>query len=384
MTGTTAAIAGSVLAPVVGGIVGNIASEGDRKRAAEASQRALDEIERIGAPPDLAREIMLREYQSAGVLTPEVEEQVNLGVSKVSQIQEAPEMREAQLGALKKLRAASEAGMTPEARAELLSARAQAQRDTQAKMQQILQQQQQRGQASAGATLAAQLQAASAGGMEESDAAIKAAAEASRSALSAAAQTGALGGQIRGQEFDIARTKASAEDQAALARFNEAMGRQQRNISARNMAQQYNLAQQQRILDMNTAQRNAELQRQRAAEAQVYGLGLERAKARAAAQAGQAQQMQQQAAQTQQGWAGIGSGVGAGIGALGQYSIAQDRADRRAGIMTPDQEAKLRASAPVQSSGFDWSKGIHNPIEEREADAAALASLKKYGYPGAK
>lgn len=311
-TGTALAIGGA-LSGVAGGIIGNMASSADRKAAAAASQKALEEIERVGAPPDLAKEILLREYKSAGVLTPEVEKQVDLGVSKVSQIKEAPELRDAQMGALRKLQEASQVGFTPQARAAMQEARTQAQRDAQAKMQQILQQQQARGLASAGSTLAAQLQAGSAAAAEEGEAALKTGAMASQAALQAAAQSGQLGSQIRGQEFDIARTKAGAEDQFALQRFNEAVSRQQRDVASRMGAQQYNLAQQQRLMDMNVAQRNAELQRQRAAEAQQYQLALQRAGMRAGAYTGQAQQLQQQAAQTQQGWSQIGGGVGAGL-----------------------------------------------------------------------
>jgi hypothetical protein len=341
MAGFTAIATGvGALANVASGVVGGLASAGDRRAAAAASARALAEIERQGAPPDLAREILLREYKSAGVLTPEVEKQVDLGVSKVSEIKEAPELREAQMSALRRLQEASQAGFTPEARATMQEARTLAQRDAQAKMQQILQQQQARGLAGAGSTLAAQLQAGSAAAAEEGEAAIKTGAMAAQAALQAAAQSGQLGSSIRGQEFDIARTKARAEDQFALQRFNEAVSRQQRDVQSRNLAQQYNLAQQQRIMDMNIAQRNAELQRQRAAEAQRYSLDLQRAQARAGAYTGQAQQLGQQAAATQQGWTQAVGGLGAGMMAAGNY--AQGRQDREEDIAYRNRALDLK------------------------------------------
>lgn len=337
--GTALAIGGA-LANVAGGIIGNMASSDDRKAAASASQRALQEIQRLGSPPDEAREILLREYQSAGILTPEIEKQVDLGVSQVSQIKEAPELREAQLGALKRLQEASKAGFTPEARATMQEARTLAQRDDQARRQQILQQQQARGLAGAGSTLAAQLQAASAAATEEGEAAIKTGAGASQAALSAVAQSGQLGSSIRGQEFDIARTKAGAEDQFALQRYNEAFSRQQRDVSSRNVAQQYNLAQQQLIMDKNINQRNAELQRQRQAESHRYQMEMERARMMASAYGGEAQQRQQQAAQTQQGWQQISGGVGGAAMAAGQYF--QGREDRAADTALKEKELKLK------------------------------------------
>jgi colicin import membrane protein len=356
MAGFTAIATGvGALANVAGGVIGGMASSSDRAAAAAASQKALKEIEAIGAPPDVAREILLREYKSAGVLTPEVEKQVDLGVSQVSQIKEAPELREAQMGALKRLQEASKAGFTPEARAVMQEARTQAQRDAQAKMQQILQQQQARGLAGAGSTLAAQLQAGSAAAAEEGEAAIKTGAAAAQAALSAAAQSGQLGSSIRGQEFDIARTKAGAEDQFALQRFNEAVSRQQRDVSARNIAQQANLAQQQRILDMNVAQRNAELQRQRQAEADRYRMEMQRAGMRAGAYSGEAQQRQQQAAQTQQGWSQIGQGFGGAAMAAGQY--AQDRADRAADTALKEKELRLKYGEPIEPTKTDYSGG---------------------------
>lgn len=310
---------GGALANVAGGIVGGIASASDREAAAAASQKALKEIEAIGAPPDLAREILLREYKSAGVLTPEIEKQVDLGVSKVSEIQESPELKEAQMGALRKLQETSKMGLTPEARAMQAEAQSQASRSAQARMQQILQQQQARGLGSAGSTLAAQLQTGSAAAADEADAALKASAMASQSALQAAAESGRLGSQIRGQEFDIARTKAGEEDKFALQRFNEAISRQQRNVGSQNVSQQYNLSQQQQIMDANVRQANAELNRQRAAQETQYRLAMERAKARSAAYSGQAKQYSDAAAQTQQGWSSIASGAAGALTAAAGY-----------------------------------------------------------------
>jgi hypothetical protein len=308
ISGTALAVAAG--AQILGGVIGNMASSGDRERAQDAYQRALAEIESIGAPPDLAKEIFLKNFQQVGVLTPEIEEAVSLDAPKVSQIKEAPELRKAQMTALQALGQRATTGRSAEDRAALAQLQLQQARDTEAKRQQILQSYQQRGMGGAGGELAAQLQAASAGSAQAGEQGVQLAAQAQRAALEAAREYGALGGQIRGQEFDIARTKAGAEDQAAVARFNEAVARQQRNVGARNQAQQYNLSTQQRIAEQNIAQSNAELQRQRNAQAQQYQLGLQRAQARAGAQQGMGGQYQQQAQQTAGMWSGIGSGAG--------------------------------------------------------------------------
>lgn len=310
-------------ASAAGGILGNILSSGDRNSAMAAYQQALAEIERIGAPPDLAREIMLQRFEQVGVLTPELEEAVALEAPKVASIQEAPELRKAQMTALELIGQRATTGATPEDRARLAEIQLQQARDTEAKRQQILQSYQQRGLGGAGSELAAQLQAASAGSAQSAEQGTQLAAQAQRAALEAAREYGALGGQIRGQEFDIARTKASAEDQAAMARFNEAVGRQQRNVATRMGVQQQNLATRQRIAEQNIAQQNAELQRQRAAEAQQYGLAMQRAQLRSAAQQGIGQARAGQAQQTAGMWSGLGAGVGQGLIAGGTYLAGQ-------------------------------------------------------------
>lgn len=313
----------AIAAPIIGGIVGNIASSGDRQRAREAYQTALAEIEAIGAPPDLAREIILQRFEQVGVLTPELEEAVTLEAPKVAAIKEAPELRQAQMTALQLLGERAKTGFSAEDRAALAQIQLQQARDTEAKRQQILQSFQQRGMGGAGAELAAQLQAASAGAAQAGEEGLKLQAQAQRAALEAASQYGGLGGQIRGQEFDIARAKAGAEDQAAMARFNEAVARQQRNVATRMGVQERNLAARQKAADLNVQQANAELQRQRDAQAQMYQLNLQRAGLRSGAQRGMGQVYQQQAGQTAGMWSGIGAGLGRGIAAYKPDDISK-------------------------------------------------------------
>jgi len=338
-------IAGGVAANVIGGFIGNMASADDRSRAQQAYQQALAEINAIGAPPDLSREILLQRFEQVGVLTPELEEAVNLEAPKVAAIKEAPELREAQMTALQLLGERAKTGFSAEDRAALAQIQLQQARDTEAKRQQILQSFQQRGLGGAGAELASQLQAASAGAAQAGEEGLKLQAQAQRAALEAAMQSGQLGTQVRGQEFDIARTKAGAEDQAAMARFNEAVARQQRNVATRMGVQERNLGTRQRIAELNVAQANAELQRQRAAEGQEYEFAFRRAQARAAAQQGMGGVYQQQAGQTAGMWSGLGSGVGQGLIAAGTY---------QAGQKSPVPSAATPVDADSQK-WYDWA-----------------------------
>lgn len=307
----------------LGGLLGNVFSSGSRQDALNASRRALDELLSLGYPPDLAKEIILEKYQEVGRYIPDLEEEIQLAAPEVSQIQEAPEFREAQMTALQMLGERAKTGFGAEERAGLAQIQLQQARDTEAKRQQILQSFQQRGMGGAGAELAAQLQAASAGSAQAGEEGLRLQAQAAQNVLQAASMSGTLGGQIRGQEFDIARTKAGAKDQANMARFNQALARQERNVASMNLAQQQNLATQQRISEQNVALRNRELYRQREAQDQQYRLAMARTGMISQGYQNMANVHQGQAAQTAGAWTGGAGAIGQGLVAGGTYLAGQ-------------------------------------------------------------
>lgn len=340
---------------VLGSALGSLFSGGDREKAERAAREADEIVNRIGAPPDLAKEILLDKFREVGVYSPQLEQRVNLEASKLSQLKEDPRLREAQFSALQRFGREAE-GRTPEFEAKLRQAEMQ-QRKAVAGQQLALQQQMAaRGLGSSGALLGLQQQAiqseADRAAMQSDAAAI----EAQRMALDAARQYGGMAGQVRGQDFDVERTRLSAEDQFALQRFNEEMGRQQRNIGSLNAAQLRNLQEQQRIADMNIAQTNAERQRQRAMQQQMWQNELARAQLQAGVKSGQAQRYQQQAGTTQQAWTGMGGAAGAGITALGgQYlKNLQDSST------TKEKDVKAPSSTAGAGSRFSLSEGQYS------------------------
>lgn len=320
-------IIASVAAPVITGFIGNMLSGDDRDNAMRAYQDAFNLIQRLGAPPDLAREILLDRFQQVGVLVPELEEAINLDASKVAEIKESPTTKQAQLAALNLLKQRATGGMSAEDRATLAQISLQQERETEAKRQQIIQNYQQRGLGGGGSELIAQLQAASAGSAQAAEQGVQLQGQVSRNALEAASQTGRLGGDIRQQDFNIANVMAQAQDQNALARFNEAVARQQRNVGARNVAQQQNLATRQRIADQNIAQANQERYRQREAEAQQYNMGLNRAQILAGSQMAMGNIYGQQAGRTAGQWAQGGAAVSQGLGQYSNYLQNQEQLD---------------------------------------------------------
>lgn len=361
-------------ADLLGGVIGNIASAGDRRAAAEAQKRALAEIEKLGAGPDLAKQIYLREFKSAGVLTPEIEKAVDQGVSKVAEIQEDPRFKKAQMEALSAIQERGRTGFTPEEAMQLRKERATAERSAEAKRQQVLAGLRARGALDSGAGVAAQLQSADELAAQQAEASDRMSAMAGQRALQAMMQGGQLAGGIRGQEFDIARTKAGSEEE--MQRFNIAnrMAQEQRRVAMENQARQYNLGQQQAIMNMNIQQQNAELMRQRQAQQEMYNNQVRLAALRSNAYTGQAQQLQQQAAQTQQGFAQMGSAVGGAIGSIGQYALQQPLRDAQTAYYNHMAGIPPIAppTTPIPSNAFDVDFG----------EAQRLPASNLSGYRG--
>jgi len=202
--------------------------------------------------------------------TPELEQEADLAASKVSQIQEAPELRDAQMQALRSIQQRASGGLTPEDRAVFEKMRSGVRSDTRGKERQIISELAQRGQAGAGAELAARLQASQSGADQASEQGMDIAAAASRNALQAAAQSGALSGNIRSQDFDVNQAKAAAEDERNRMLFQNSTALRARNVGAKNTAQQQNLSERQRLSDINTQMSNTERQRQSDAQRQYW------------------------------------------------------------------------------------------------------------------
>lgn len=311
-------LAAGMASSIAGGVIGAAASKRDREKAAQAMAEAQALIDEVGAPPDLSAKIIYQKLEQAGVLTPDVEQAVQLGISKVSQVQEDPELRKAQMSSLRQMQQIGRLGLTPEERAELNQVRQATQRDLEAKRQQIQQNMQARGMAGGGQELAAQLLAAQASADQASAEGDRISAMAFKNALNAISQSGQIGGQIRSQDFDVNKTKAGAEDEFSRFNTEAQIGRQQRNIDRSNVAQEKNLEEKQRIQDTNTEQENRERLRQVEAKRQYWQDKLDYAKARAGARLGSADFYESNADRKASQWANIGSSLNKGFGSLNQ------------------------------------------------------------------
>lgn len=303
---------------VLSGLAGKFFGRGAKKEAERLAQEAYAEIEQLGLPPNEAAPLILEKFKSAGIYSPEMEQEIKMTESKLAKVQEDPRLRDAQMSALETLQRSGRTGLTAEDRASYNKLRAEAQRDAEAKRQQIVQNMQARGQAGGNAELVASLMASQAGADAQSEAGDRIAADASRRALESIAQAGQLGGSVRGQDLDYNTQIAQAADEMERFNIQNAINRQQRNVGARNTAQMSNLEREQAIMDANTQMANRETARQSDARRDYYSDLAGRAQARANAKLGQANLKAGKAAETAQMWQNIGSGAGAAASAYYQ------------------------------------------------------------------
>ncbi len=237
--------------------VGNLVTGGAQKRAAEAQERALAQMQGLELPDMEQMKVYIQDLVSQGKITPEEAQTYLQENTELQGISTDPVTRQAQLDALSGLqKISSEGGLTAQDQAKLNQIRTQ--EDTQARGQReaILQNAQARGVGGSGVELMSQMlnQQQSAQNQSQRDLDVGALAE--QRALEALIAGGQLGGQMQETEFGQKAQVANAQD--AINRFNAA-NRQSvanTNVGARNTAQYANLQNAQDIANTNAANRN--------------------------------------------------------------------------------------------------------------------------------
>ena len=309
------------IAAVGSAAIGAASSASQRQAAQDALNNAMQQINAVGAPPDLAQQIILQQFQQAGVLTPALSQTFQQGASQLNGYQNSQQTTQAQTAALQGLQQRAQGGLTAEDRAALNQAQMQSNQNINSNRQAIIQSLQQRGQNTQGAEIAAQLGAAQAGGNQMAMQGQQTAGLASQQALSALGQSGQLAGQMQAQQFSQAAQQAAAQN--AINQFNtqNQQAVQNQNVAAQNQAQYYNLGNQQNLANANVSQQNAEAQRELAAQQTMYQDALQRAQAAASVSLGAAPQYNAGAQQTSQAWNNIGTGVAGAINSQNNSNI---------------------------------------------------------------
>ena len=321
-------MAAAIAAPIVGGLIGNAAASKDRKAMMAAAQAAWAKLDEIGSPPDLSRQIIFQQFQEAGVYEPELLQEIDLGLSQVSQLQERdPSLRQAEMDALRSLQERGQVGLSVEDRVAMNEMRRDVARQSQARTQSFLQDLARRGGNTGGADIMQLLLGDQAGTELASQQADNLARMAAQNALQATASAGQLGGQIRGTDWNQDMAKASAADHFSMADFNTRNQRQQLNVGAQNEAQRANLANKQRIQDQNTMMQNQETLRQQEAKRQYWQDQLDKAGMYAGAGRTMSGAYGDSASQKAGMWKGLGDSIGQGAGTFAQYQQNQPLID---------------------------------------------------------
>jgi hypothetical protein len=280
-------------------------------------KQRLSELEKAGMPPETALPLILQEFKQQGVITPDLEQQINIEASKVGQIQEDPKLRQAAMQGLQLLQERSDRGFGAEEEAAFAEARQGTAKEAQGRLQSIIQQAQARGMGGSGAELAAQLSTAQAGDESLANQGLQIAAERAKAQREALTRAFAGATQMRGQDFDIARTKAQAEDELSRFRVSTEADRQSRNVAAQRRAEELNLAEKQRMTDLNVRQANEEQARQNAARQSDWLAKMKLAEAKGGIYREQAGQRIEEGSAAAKGWTDMGQGLGGAITGAG-------------------------------------------------------------------
>lgn len=226
-------------------------------------------------PQFLASRFTPEDFKVVGQYAPELAPYVAQAAPEtVKQSREALGARDAQKKALERYMAMGETGDDAiSAQAGAMAAQ-QAGMDARARSQAIMQDFQRRGQLGGGMQLASQLQGNAYASQQEAMARMQAASDAQRRRLEALASGASLGGQIYGQEMDLASRNANIINQfnremanarqnwenqragtlndAQLANLRNAQDIANRNVMGRNAAEQFNIGRADDITRYNT------------------------------------------------------------------------------------------------------------------------------------
>lgn len=381
---------------IVGGLIGQSNASGYASHASSEAGIADSIMQQMAAVPDIQKPLILEQYRQAGILTPAMEKQINLGVSQASQVKANPALQAAQTSALQSMAQRSQQGLTASDRAAFNQLQQQVGSQTQGRLAAIQQQQQAQtgGQGTQGAALASKLLAAQGGANMEAMNADQLAAQASNNALQATAQYGSMAGQQNQQQFSQQMEAAKSADAFRQFDVQNQVAQQQRNTTAQNTAQQANLNLAQNIGNANTSQANQEQYSQLQRQAQEWQMKDTQAVQQAQSAAGYGNTLSGMATQTAQAGANLGAGIGGVASSLFSPGASQTGSFAHGGEIhkalgyaaggsildqiSPIQLAGMQAASPQQFTQFKMpQRGVMPPINFDQPNTQQKSSPKK-------
>lgn len=295
------------LAMAVGGTVGGLLNK-KKDPGAAARAQALRVLEGVNVPDVESMKVQIEQLVQQGVLTPEDAQAMLVEHNAYDDISVDPELRGAQMSALRGLQDVYEGGgLTDIDRARIQQIRDQENTYARGQERAILEDSHRRGITGSGmevtSRLMAQQEAAGRAGRQDMDVA----ADAERRALEAMVQSGQMGGQIEDRAYGQQSQKAAAAN--AIEQFNATNQTDinKFNVASHNDAAARNLAEKQRMSDTNTTMTNANRVRNADLLQQDYQNKMEKAKASASALTGTAQAADNRQAADMSFWGGLTS-----------------------------------------------------------------------------
>lgn len=356
---------------------------GPKDKSSGKYQAALDTVNKVKVPSIEEQKIQLEQLVQQGVITPEEMQlylQENSGLKDISV---DPRFKQAQVNALEQLQTiGSEGGLTAIDRAKLANITDAQNVEERGSREAIEQNARERGIGGSDFSLASKLISGQESANRASRQGTDVAALAEQRALDAMLAAGNMGGQMDQAEFDKQARIAAAQD--AINQFNTANRQTTGNLNTqnRNVAQESNLREKQRITEGNTNNENAN--RVRSADLIKQKFDEEMAKAGAAAGVytnwGNAAQ---KVANDQYG-AKMGI-VGAGLGAAG--TIGGGMIGGPAGAMAGNTAGTSIGSGRTTNSMYDDPNKLPSDVMNKEDISPAdvdldefMISLQPYKY----
>lgn len=357
------------VASLAGSLIGNNTANNAQEAAAAATQKAVDAVNAVGAGPDLAKQIFLEQYKAAGILTPEVEQNINTKFQQIASPN--ANVTNAQNDVLNKLTQQSSSGLTPQDRLALAEIQTKTARDNTASQNSITQNLAQRGLTSAGtsgAEIAQRLMSQQAGAQDESMQGLKIGADSAAAALQALSAEGGQANAMNSQQFQQNQANANIANEQNRFNTQNQINNQQRNVATQNAAKQYNLGNTQQIANANTSQNNQEAQREVQAQQTMYQNAMQHAQGIANAYTGQGQQIAQAGKDKAGAETGIFGGIASTAAGVGNYLNNQNQYSQLMGVLSKNNNPLTGSNTTTGVDGnsefpvYAWSGGQINSL----------------------
>lgn len=327
--GPVGAAIGAGAGAVLGGVIGGLFGSDDAKKAREAMEAAMAEIQAVGAPPALAEKIIYDKMVSVGNFTPEIAQFIQSQAVPIAKdaLKDNPEYvqkMEAQSSALAQL---ARTGIGVEDIAAFQKAQNQAATNLNAAQQDVIRKAQETGRSRDGATLLAQMLNAQNASQQEAQNNLDVAARASAARREAINQAFNAADSLRQRDMSTKQYNRNMlldtlkNEDTYSRRLNEL------NTRTRNDAGLRNIENSQNISNRNVEISNQQMQDRIRQQQWEYQQRLVKAEAMARARQGQQQYYENAANRNAQQINDMIGGIGQMAGAYGQYQNNQLQRD---------------------------------------------------------